>query len=65
MNRLSQLREAGVSIWLDTLSRPLLETGEFARLGVSRLSPARRRTRRFSPKRSPAPTATTVSCAPP
>ncbi|MGH3575652.1 MAG: transaldolase, partial [Pseudonocardiaceae bacterium] len=24
--------EAGVSIWLDTLSRPLLETGEFARL---------------------------------
>jgi transaldolase len=32
MNRLSQLREAGVSIWLDTLSRPLLETGEFARL---------------------------------
>ncbi|MGH3570548.1 MAG: transaldolase, partial [Pseudonocardiaceae bacterium] len=32
MNRLSQLHEAGVSIWLDTLSRPLLETGEFARL---------------------------------
>jgi transaldolase len=32
MNRLAQLREAGVSIWLDTLSRPLLETGEFARL---------------------------------
>lgn len=32
MNRLSQLRDAGVSIWLDTLSRPLLETGEFVRL---------------------------------
>lgn len=32
MNRLSQLRAAGVSIWLDTLSRPLLETGEFVRL---------------------------------
>lgn len=32
MNRLSQLHDAGVSIWLDTLSRPLLETGEFARL---------------------------------
>jgi transaldolase len=32
MNRLAQLREAGVSIWLDTLSRPLLETGEFTRL---------------------------------
>jgi transaldolase len=30
MNRLAQLHDAGVSIWLDTLSRPLLETGEFA-----------------------------------
>ena len=32
MERLQQLREAGVSIWLDTLSRELLETGEFDRL---------------------------------
>jgi len=32
MNRLERLHEAGVSIWLDTLSRELLETGEFARL---------------------------------
>ena len=32
MNRLQQLHEAGVSIWLDTLSRELLETGEFERL---------------------------------
>jgi transaldolase len=32
MNRLQRLHEAGVSIWLDTLSRDLLETGEFARL---------------------------------
>lgn len=32
MNRLQQLDEAGVSIWLDTLSRDLLDTGEFARL---------------------------------
>jgi transaldolase len=32
MNRLERLREAGVSIWLDTLSRELLETGEFERL---------------------------------
>jgi transaldolase len=32
MNRLERLREAGVSIWLDTLSRELLETGELARL---------------------------------
>jgi transaldolase len=29
---LERLREAGVSIWLDTLSRELLETGEFERL---------------------------------
>jgi transaldolase len=29
---LQRLREAGVSIWLDTLSRELLETGEFAGL---------------------------------
>jgi transaldolase len=32
MNRLEQLHDAGVSIWLDTLSRPLLESGEFATL---------------------------------
>jgi transaldolase len=32
MNRLQALHEAGVSIWLDTLSRELLESGEFAGL---------------------------------
>ena len=32
MNRLEALRDAGVSIWLDTLSRDLLDRGEFARL---------------------------------
>jgi transaldolase len=32
MNRLERLHEAGVSIWLDTLSRELLQTGEFERL---------------------------------
>jgi transaldolase len=32
VNRLQELHEAGVSIWLDTLSRDLLDTGEFARL---------------------------------
>ena len=32
MNRLERLHEAGVSIWLDTLSRELLESGEFERL---------------------------------
>src|SRR3954452_4882550 len=30
--RLQHLHDAGVSIWLDTLSRELLETGEFERL---------------------------------
>jgi transaldolase len=32
MNRLQRLHDAGVSIWLDTLSRDLLESGEFERL---------------------------------
>jgi transaldolase len=32
MNRLEQLNGAGVSIWLDTLSRELVDDGEFARL---------------------------------
>ncbi len=32
MNRLATLHEAGVSIWLDSLSRELLETGAFTRL---------------------------------
>ena len=29
---IQKLREAGVSVWLDTLSRELLETGGFAEL---------------------------------
>ena len=32
MNRLQHLHDAGVSIWLDTLSRELLESGDFAAL---------------------------------
>lgn len=32
MDRLGQLHDAGVSIWLDTLSRELLDSGEFSRL---------------------------------
>jgi len=32
VNRLQRLHDAGVSIWLDTLSRQLLETGAFAAL---------------------------------
>jgi len=31
---LRQLHEAGVSIWLDSLSRELLDSGEFAELVV-------------------------------
>src|SRR5437763_8470413 len=31
-NRLKALRDAGVSIWLDTLSRDVLESGDFQRL---------------------------------
>jgi transaldolase len=34
MNRLSRLTGAGVSIWLDTLSRDLLDSGRFAELIV-------------------------------
>ena len=34
MNRLRRLHDAGVSIWLDTLSRDLLETGAFAALAA-------------------------------
>jgi transaldolase len=36
MNRLDRLREAGVSIWLDTLSRELLDSGAFAALIAGR-----------------------------
>jgi transaldolase len=32
MNRLAQLHDAGVAIWLDTLSRELLDSGTFATL---------------------------------
>ena len=32
MNRLQALHQAGVSIWLDTLSRELLDSGQFAEL---------------------------------
>src|SRR3954454_691850 len=32
MNRLEALHDAGVSVWLDMLSRDLLETGAFAEL---------------------------------
>jgi transaldolase len=36
MNRLGELHAAGVSIWLDTLSRDLLESGRFELLQVER-----------------------------
>jgi transaldolase len=43
MDRLGQLRDAGVSIWLDTLSRDLLESGDFAVSWPIVMSPAPRR----------------------
>ena len=36
MNRLDTLRATGVSIWLDTLSRDLIATGQFERLRAER-----------------------------
>ncbi len=36
MNRLERLQDAGVSIWLDTLSRELLDSGAFASLIATR-----------------------------
>ena len=36
MDRLAALHDVGVSIWLDTLSRELLDTGEFAELVARR-----------------------------
>jgi transaldolase len=36
MNRLQQLKDAGVSIWLDTLSRELLDSGAFAAMIADR-----------------------------
>jgi transaldolase len=36
MSRLAQLRDAGVSIWLDTLSRELLDSGAFATMIADR-----------------------------
>ena len=62
--RLWQLHDAGVSIWLDTLSRDLLDSGGFGRLIADARSPARRRTRPSSRRRSPAPSATTSSSPP-
>ena len=43
-DRIARFRQAGVSIWLDVLSRDLLESGEFATLAASGFEhdPARR-----------------------
>jgi transaldolase len=41
-SNLQRLQQTGVSIWLDTLSRELLQTGEFAELIDNYASPARR-----------------------
>ena len=61
-SRLHELYEAGVSPWIDSVSREMLETGELARLmkedavGVTR-------TRRSSRRRSPPASGTTSSSA--
>jgi transaldolase len=59
---LRRLREEGVSIWLDTLSREMLETGEFAELiddygvtgATSNPTIFRQGDHRFGPLRRPA-----------
>jgi hypothetical protein len=51
MNRLKRLREAEVSISLDTLSRELLETGGYEQPVRDFAVSGRRRTRRSSPRR--------------
>ena len=58
------LAEAGVSIWLDDLSRERLETGNLADLVEERLGRrASPPTRRSSPRRSPTASATTTRSA--
>ena len=59
---LQRLHEAGVSIWLDTLSRDLLESGEFAALiGDYGVTGATSNPTIFA-KAITTPTATTTSC---
>ena len=57
--RLRRLREAGVSIWLDTLSRDLIESGDLAELAAAGVTGATSNPT-ISPRRSPGPTATTA-----
>ena len=65
VRRLHLLHEGGVSIWLHTLSRELLESGEFERLARdSRRHRSPCPTRRSSRRRSTALTATTGSYRP-
>jgi hypothetical protein len=61
VNPLERLREAGVSIWLDTRSRGGCKTASSSGWCASAGSAARRRIRRSSPRRSPAQTATTAT----
>ena len=62
-SRLHELSEHGVSVWFDTLSRELLETGELERMTKRTPSSASPRTRRSSRRHSPRETGTTLSCA--
>ena len=57
--RLKALADAGVSIWLDDLSRERIETGNLAELVKDSSSSASPRTRPSSPPPSPTGSATT------
>jgi hypothetical protein len=61
MNRLQRLHDAGVSIWLDTLSRDLLDSGTFAELVRDYAVTGATSNRPSSPRPSWGPTATTSS----
>ena len=61
--RLKALADAGVSIWLDDLSRERIETGNLADLVKNSTSSASPPTRRSSPRRSPTASGTTTRSA--
>ena len=62
-DHLKELTEAGVSIWLDDLSRERIETGNLPISSTRTTSSGSPRTRRSSPPRWPRASATTSRCA--
>jgi transaldolase len=63
MDRLQRLRDSGVSIWLDTLSRDLLDSGAFAELVRDYAVTGATSNPTIFARRSPAQIATTTSYA--